>query len=297
MAATASGTLYTTSTINLGEPHGVMHITAKDGLTGTRPCVLYAHGAGGASDQMVSLSSWSQMRDWIIDAGIVIIEGSGGSVQGAQNWGNPAARAAYPAYLAHARTLRSLGPVILIGRSMGGLVASWLYAHDTTNQYAGFINNSGVSTMFVGALSGSKDAAAATGWYFSPTIFNAWGATDVASLQIAASDAAPENFAQSMWSGKKMLSCYGDADTTVPWNVRGAGALQPSLTQLAVNRVSLTPGGAHGGSVNSYTDVAAMSAFISDVFGLTPPPPAPQVSYRTRNMYELVGGQIMKILK
>lgn len=102
MPLTQNGTAYTTTTIDLGSPHGVMHITTPDAVTPSTPvrALLYAHGAGGASDQFATLSSWAPFLHALMDDTThpwIIVEGSGGAVLGAQNWGNPAAAAAYPA--------------------------------------------------------------------------------------------------------------------------------------------------------------------------------------------------------
>lgn len=289
MPTTATGTAYTTTTVDLGAPHGVAHMTVADAMVG-QPlrALLYAHGAGGASDQFVTLGQWNGMRDALLDDtehAWVIVEGSGGSVVGAQNWGNLAARSAYPAYLDHAETVHDITATVLLGRSMGGLVTAYLYAHDTTGRYAGWINNSGVSTLLVGATSGPKDTAAATGWYFTPTMWNSWGVTDVATLSaaMAAADAIPEDWDPPLWAGKNILACYGDADTTVPWTTRGAKPLRDLwVGQPAIDRASLTPGGGHGGTVNSYGDIDSMLTFIGDVFGDIPPePPTPTIEVVT----------------
>jgi hypothetical protein len=294
-------------TIDLGAPHGVTHYHVRtDKLTAIGlNAVLYAHGADGTSDQMATLALWKPMFEWLIDNGFVVVEGSGGSERGNQTWGNPAARAAYPAYLARAKQDLSISSVILFGRSMGVLVTAWLYANDTTGQYAGWINNSGVSTMFVGASPydsvGTTQPAEidrATAYYFNNNMWLSWGLS-VANpdtlegrkqgwdgMLTAAASAAPEQWPSSAWTGKKVLFCYGDADTTVPWGNRGGG---PLVTQMgsapALLRVSLTPGGGHGGTVNSYGDLAAMTSFISEVLGITPPAPARGDTFTADNPY------------
>lgn len=280
MPTTANGTAYTVVTTDLGAPHGVTHRAVANAHAGDAdiPTVLYAHGSNGASDQFATLSAWAGLRDWLIDAGWAWVEGEGG-VGGSQSWANPAARAAYPAYLAHARLTLDIGPVVLLGRSMGGLITAWLYANDTTDQYAGWINNSGVSTLFVGnTTSGATTADAATSRAFAPAIWNAWGETTHAAFQTAAlaADADPEGWPASVWAGKKILSCYGDADTTVPWDIRGAGPLRTIWAgQPAVDLASLKVGGDHSASNGSYADLAAMTAFLADIGG--GPAPEPEV--------------------
>lgn len=283
MPTTTNGTAYTTTRIDLGAPHGVMNVTVADSQAGgTLRCLLYAHGAGGADNQFVALSAWKGLRDALLDDTLhpwVIVEGSGGAAVGSQNWGNPAAVAAYPAYLARARLDYTIDGVILLGRSMGGLVTANLCAHDTTGAYDGWINNSGVSTALLGGHDGSKGSTAATAWRFAPTMWDSWGVADIPGLQaaMAAADAIPEDWAASVWAGKKILNCYGDADTTVNWNLRGAGPLRTIWAgQPAIDRVAVRSGGDHTGGNGSYLQVADMLAFIADVFGDEPPdPPAP----------------------
>lgn len=286
MPSTAAGTAFTTVTINLGAPHGVMHYTVADAHVGDTdiPTILYAHGAGGADDQFVTLPAWRGLRDWLLDRGWAIVEGSGGSAVGAQNWGNPASRAAYLAYLARAELVLALGIVVLLGRSMGGLVTAYLYAHDTAGRFAGWINNSGVSTAFVGDTSGSKDVSAATGWYFTPTMWDSWGVSSVATLEAAmsAADAIPEEWAASIWAGKNILCCYGNADTTVPWSTRGAGPLRDIWAgEPAIDSVALKAGGDHSGTAGSYLQVAEMTAFLIELLGEEPPEPVDPVVYVT----------------
>lgn len=56
--------------------------------------------------------------------------------------------------------------------------------------------------------------------------------------------------------------------------MRGGGPLVSIMGEHpTILRTSLTPGGGHGGTVNSYSDVTAMLGFISDVFADPPPPP------------------------
>lgn len=298
MPTTTSGTAYTTHTIDLGSPHGTMHITVADAMAGqSLRCLLYAHGAGGASNQFATLAAWKEFRDALLDDTDnpwVIVEGSGGAEVGAQNWGNPAAVAAYPAYLDRAELDYSIDGVVLLGRSMGGLVTANLYARDTTGRYAAWINNSGVATAFVGTLIGSKNASAATGWYFTPTMWNSWGATDVATLQTAMStaDAIPEAWGAGVWGGKKILNCYGDADTTVPWESRGADALRTIWAgRPEIDAVAVRVGGDHSGTNGSYLQTTDMLAFLAEVFEDDPVPPVEPEIYRATGMYLWQAGQ------
>lgn len=297
MPSTGSGKPYTTTTEDMGTL-GVAHFTVADEFASGvgLPAILYFHGSQGQSDQMVSLALWVPMRDWLLDNGFVIVEGSGGEAYGAGNWGNTTARVAYMAYLDRAKEIYdiSAGKVVGFARSMGGLVGSWLYAKDTTGTFAGLINNSGVSTLFVGDTTAPVNNTTppqierSSGRYFTTAQYNAWGTSnyDDWAAAVSAADAIPENWPQSDWAGKNVLFCYGDADTTVPWYPRGGDALVDSMGSApAILRVSPTAGGGHGGSINSYADLPSMTRFLTDILELDPPEPVVRTSYRVIASY------------
>lgn len=292
MPVTASGTPYTVYSADLGV-HGMCYWGVADAHVGDADLttILYAHGAGGADDQFASLSAWNEMRDEVIDRGWMWIEGRGGS--NSQSWGNPSARAAYPAYFEHVAAILSIGALFLLGRSMGGLITAWLYAMSSlASRFSGWINNSGVSTLFVGDEAGEKDLTAASGWYFSPTIWGAWGVADMAGLHAAADAYAPEEWDASVWLGKNILCCYGDADPTVPWSTRGAEMLRVTWAGLpAIDQVVVLPGGIHKPPNASYSQVAPMVDFILEVLGETPEPPVPRNLYRQVQSWMMRGGK------
>lgn len=288
MPTTANGTSYTVRSATVGGT--TCYWGCADAAYGAPdiPTVLYAHGAGGAANQFASLSAWSGLRDWMIDNGIAWIEGSGGS---SQNWGRPGTMEAYEAYIAHVRTVMSVGDIALLGRSMGGLVTSQMLTKSTM-PYAGWINSSGVSTMFTG--SENPDAPAiekSTGRYFtSSVIWGAWGEStyDGWASAVRAADAAPEEWPSSVWAGKKILNLYGTADTSVPWYPRGASALRSAWSGLPdIDDVVARQGGDHG-SNGTYFEVQAMSTFLATVFELTPPMPPEGVRW-VRGMFRING--------
>lgn len=123
MPNTSNGTAYTTYTAT---PSGAGQILWAKPNTATTdiPIVLYLHGANGGYNQFTTLSAWSGLRDWLIDNGWGWIEGAGG---GAQPWGNAASRAAYRAAFDHVDARLDIGPVVILARSMGGLVGHWLF--------------------------------------------------------------------------------------------------------------------------------------------------------------------------
>lgn len=282
MPTTPNGVPYTTTTINLGAPHGVMHITAPDWVTPETPVrmALYFHGSTGRSDQFVDTPAWGPMLNALMDDMVhpwIIVEGSGGSALGPSNWGNDAALAAYPAYENRGKSDYNVTDVLLLGRSMGCLPALNLYAHDTTGRYAGLISSSGVSTLFVGLTDGSGTSSQkSTGRHFGSAVWEAYGETTYEGFAVAAADYAPESWDASLWAGKKILSCYGTADYSVPWYPRGGSALRDVWAgQPEIDRVAVRIGGDHGQANGSYHQVDDMLLFIADVFGDEPPrPPA-----------------------
>jgi pimeloyl-ACP methyl ester carboxylesterase len=284
MPTTATGTPYTVYSATL-PTHGAAYWGVADAHTGSAniPAILYAHGSGGAANQFATLSAWDGLRDWLIDNGWAFIEGAGG---GLTSWGNAAARAAYPAYLAHVEGILDIDKVVLLGRSMGGLVTAWLYAqYSGKARFSGWINNSGVSTIFEGTLGSGTVSLRPTGEYFGASMFPAWGVSDYAGLTTAAAAYAPESWAASVWAGKHILACYGDADTTVPFTPRGAGPLRAIWNgQPTEDLVSIRAGGDHTGTNGSYLDVATMSAFLYSIGGGgTPPEPPVPTYYRILN--------------
>lgn len=295
MPVTASGTPYTVHSIDLGAPHGLMYYAIGDAFAASpaRSCILYAHGSNGAPNQFATLGAWAGLRDWIIDNGWAWVEGSGGAALGGQNWGNVAARAAYLAYLERARTAIQIGKVVLLGRSMGGLITAWLYARSGV-AFDGWINNSGVSTLLEGSLSDPDLTKRSSGEYFKTGTYPAWGVSNLSQLEAAAAaaDAIPENWAPSVWTAKKILCCYGDADTTVPWTPRGAAPLREIWAgNPAVDLASVRVGGDHSGTNGSYLDLAAMVPFLTAIGGAFTPEPETPEYFRVRRAYLVESGE------
>lgn len=287
MPATSNGTPYTVRTVDL-PGHGKVVWAVADALVAATdiPFVLYAHGSGGSYNQFAALPAWSGMRDWLIDNGWGWVEGTGG---GTGSWGNTQAQDDYMAYLDHLDGQVDVGQLVLLGRSMGGLVTAWLYAMSPIkDRFSGWINNSGVSTMFVG-----NDAGTSSQWTTSrqwrDAIYGAYGVTNDA--QLAAFGHAPESWNASVWTGKKILACYGTADYTVPWYPRGASTLRGIWAGLPdVDEISVRTGGDHSASNGSYLDVPAMSAFLASIGGGAVPP-ASRIGWRIRQAWTVLSGK------
>jgi pimeloyl-ACP methyl ester carboxylesterase len=274
MATTPNGTVYTTITTTV-TGYGTCSLTRSNAAATAVdvPTILYAHGSGGAHNQFMTLSAWEGLRNWLIDNGCAIVEGSGGvdDTAGETNWGNATARLAYVAYLNWAATLIDIGPVVPLGRSMGGLIAPWLYLRSSiASQCVGLIVNSGVQTISYG---GSASSVVRFGTPFKA----AYGVTTDEELIAASADHDPMNFTPSLWDGKKVLQLVGDADTTVPPSTRGAYPLRALYAgRPAVDLVDVRAGGDHSSTNGSYLQVTAMTEFLSSLsFGTALVVPTP----------------------
>jgi len=223
------------------------------------PVLLYAHGAGGSSNQFEGFSSWLGLREWLIDNGWAWIEGSGG---GSQPWGNTASRVAYENAYTHVAGVLDLGSVVPLGRSMGGLVVQWLYTQSAVLApvSVGLIVNSGVQSLAAAYASGN----------WTTEIRAAYGAADDATFNAASIGYDPLLFSASEWAGLNVLQLVGTADTTVPpadhgYAMRTHYAGQPSIDSL-YERI----GGDHSTGNGLYTATAPMTEFLAQVTGQAP---------------------------
>lgn len=290
-AVTASGTPYTVTTASIPGSGTVLYAVA-DARAGDDdiPCLLYAHGRDGGYDQFFTLPAWGGQRDEIIDNGWAWIEGTGGpgTTSGQENWGNNGARTAYVAYFNYVDAILSLGVLVILGRSMGGVIAAYLATrHPTMNDRASaLILNSGVVNLAWAGEPGSN---------FSPAIWNAYGASDQAGYNAAIGDHDPMNFAASVWAGKKVLSLVGTADTTVPPASNGLALRAIYAGQPAIDALNIREGGDHSSANGSYQQVAAMTAFLLEVAGEPIPPQPPASYFRAEEMYVRYDGELYPI--
>jgi hypothetical protein len=255
--------------------HDQATLAVPNSPTGPVPLLVFCHGSGGGFDQFTTASVWQPMRDWLIDNGWGWVEGTGAPTPaaGENGWGNAAARAAYLAYIAWAKTQVDAGPLVVLGRSMGGIVAHWLAGRSPiAGEVAGLIANAAVSTMFVGDGPGAGTSVSRSSAAYFSNLGDAFGVPYGSTpdwyqqLQVAAADYAPENWAPSTWTGKKILHLYGTTDTSVPWYPRGGSRLREIWAgRPAIDRVAYN-GGDHGAS-GPYLLVPEMTEFLTEVGG------------------------------
>lgn len=276
MPVTSMGTAYTTYTTTLPNGDAALYAVADAvKLTADIPLILYTHGDTGAYNQFANLSAWASMRNWLIDHGIAWVESAGG---GGSTWGNAAARVSYQQAYAWVVTQIDVGAVVVLGRSMGGVVAPWLYLYGAfASQCVGLILNSAVVglRLRLGSPPGVNGIRTAYGL-----------ATDGSDWDAKLAGYDPLDFPAADWTGKKVLSLVGDADTTVPPSIntdmlRAHFAGYPTVDDLYVR-----PGGDHSQTNGTYLDVDPMAAFLTDVFGLSTPPTDDPTLYRALNRYE-----------
>lgn len=281
MPTTANGTAYTVYSASVAGA-GTVYWGVADAHAGDAeiPTILYAHGSGGAANQFATLSAWTGLRDWLMDNGWAWVEGTGGSTT---SWGNAAARTAYENSYTHVDGVLDLGIVVPLGRSMGGVVATWLLTESTVIApvAGGCIINSGVQDLLA-----FYDGTSTTVQGQMRTAYG--GASDRAGFIAASASHEPLSRPASLWSAKKVIQLVGTADTTVPRALHGDAMRAHYAGQPLVDLLDVKTGGTHDQSTGSYTQVAPMVAFLLDVIGETPVPPEPEAFYEVIEAY-LVG--------
>ncbi len=225
------------------------------------PFVLYCHGAGGAYNQFTTLAAWEGLRTWLVDNGFGWVECSGNN----DNWGNIAGRTAYEqAYQWAAGALPlANGKLIVIGRSMGGLVSSWLYTQSTivAPQAAGWVCSSGVVNL-------EHRYSVHSGESSKSAMRSKFGATSDADFITKSTPSDPMKFDLSVWSGKKILNLIGTADDNVEPPFNGTMLKDRVQGTVALNGYDVKVGGDHGTVNGTYFQVPAMTSFISNVTGI-----------------------------
>lgn len=255
------------------------------GETGIPGMCLYTHGAGGGSDEFVSLGAWAGIRNHMIDSGVVTIEGTGG---GTQPWAADVSKTAYEATWQYGVDL--FAPQVTFGlfRSMGGLVGEWLLTKSpvVAPSMAGAMVNSGVQDL-MWAYRFDRWTAAMNA---------AWGVSSYAEFQVAAQASDPMQFDPSLWDGKKMLQLVGTADPLVPMNENGIAIRNRYAGHPAVDLLDIRQGGDHSTSNGSYLQTAAMARFVDEMLGKEPEPIPTGVIREVISASRMINGEWRLIL-
>lgn len=284
MPTTANGTVYTTRTFTTPGGDQALWGIADDKLAAANiPVVVYTHGNSGAYNQFAATAAFAGIRNWLIDNGWAWVESAGG---GGSSWGNTAARQSYSEAFAHVSSAINVGDVVVLGRSMGGLVAYWLYLYEPaiSAKAVGLIVNSGTTDMTarIGPPPGDTSIRTAFGL-----------AADGSDWSAKLEGFDPMKYPLSAWAGKKVLQLYGTADTTVPPAIHGQAWLDKYASACAAAEVDVRLGGDHSTENGSYLQTSAMAGFIGKIRSepTTPgpgPAPAPSEVYRVEAAY-LIG--------
>jgi pimeloyl-ACP methyl ester carboxylesterase len=261
MATTSTGTVYTRHDFT---PAGgdLSRYAVADAVAGKAdiPTVLYCHGNGGGYNQF-SASQWTQLRDTLFDTGWAYIEGTGG---GLSSWGNDAARTSYEKAFQHVDGILDIGPVVILARSMGGIIGSWLGTQSPViaPRCAGMIFNSA-----------TQDFGYRWSTYQDPDVMTAYGMTNPAQFATATAGRDPMLFPLSVWEGRSALWIVGSADATVPAERHGIAMHDRAGSVMTRADLHVVLGAGHESGVGgTYDEVPAMMAFLNHVAALTTPP-------------------------
>ena len=246
---TPGGTTWTTRSQPLGEHGDVRWLVSDHSATARRvPTVLFLHGAGHEEDHFEQATLWAPLRHRLMDEGWAVVEGRGGRAPAARaNWGNLAAQRAYSAYLGHVAGVLDVGPVVVIGRSMGGIAASNIYLNDPVVSslarglmlHQAACNLGALAAVPAGGVGGSR-----TGQFW-PGLWHAWGTNDAQSFLRAAGPYDPMLWDPEVWRGKTVWVGVATGDRTVPPEDHGLALRRRWAGQPRIDRVSTRIGGNH----------------------------------------------------
>lgn len=228
------------------------------GATGG-PLLIYCHGVGGSETEF-SIGDYSGLRAWMHDNEWAWME----ALATGPGWGNQAQRDCYRAAFDHVTGIYDVTDVVVFGRSMGGLVASWLYLYDAAIAPAakGLILCSAVQDI-MDTYDGTSGTSS-----FRTSIRAAYGTTDKATTQAAIVGHNPVDFPAGDYAGKAVLFQSGTEDDIVnpAENVQEQQGRVEG--QLAVNASDYVPG-------DHYVTRPRWSQHVSFMTTVVPPDPPP----------------------
>lgn len=201
------------------------------------PLLVYCHGVSGDETEF-SLAAYDDLRDWLIRNGWAWLEVNASG----PGWGNDTQRACYRAAYDYALTLWAPSHVVIFGRSMGGLVASWLYTADPVlSQADGLILCSAV-----------QDADAMRGIY---------GTSIDAAHPNGTTDRSPLTWTPDLYDGRRVLWQNATDDEIVPAPAHGFAQRDRVAHRLALSVVDTAP----GDHASTRSRSAAQEAFLAQL--------------------------------
>lgn len=264
MPTTPAGTPYTTYTATpAGGDQTLWAVADSHAADLDVPLMVYCHGSGGGYNQFATLSAWSGTRNWLIDNGWAWVESAGG---GGTSWANLAARASYQAAVAHVRTQLDVGPIVVLGRSMGGLISYWLATQSAfAADCVGLMVSSGTTDLAYKYNNGGSDKA---------IMRAAYGAVDDADFWVKSAGHDPMLFDLAEWNGTNVLQVVGSADTQVVPANHGLAIRELWAGRPAIDRLDVRDGGDHSTTNGTYLQTAAYTTFLTDVTAQGEPVPS-----------------------
>ena len=259
---------WTTTTFTAG---GDTALLWRNPLVSSGPLLIYCHGVGGDQTEF-GLADYAGLRSWLHDQGWAALEANGGG----PGWGNQTQRDTYRAAYDVVAADYEVTDVIVFGRSMGGIIGSWLHLYDPA------ISAKSKGLILCGAVQDLGWAYDAT---FATSIRAAYGTSDRTSTMTAVAGHNPIDFPAGDYAGSSILFQAGDADTIVS----GADNVLAQHTrvsgQLAFDVVDVEPGGDH------YTVRTRTTVHTEFIHHVAPRPLAPGVYRRRSNSLRCVVGE------
>lgn len=253
MATTSAGTTYTARSFRTSDGELAHWFMDDSKITASGiPVVIYCHGNEGPYNQFFTMAAWSGLRSWLMDNGYAVVESHGG---GGSSWGNDAARLAYTEAFEHVDGQIRTGPVIVLGRSMGGLVSYWLASRSPmADRVVALIVNSGTTDLAYRVTFKNSGGA--------PDILAAFGASSLTQFYALAGEYDPMQWPADLWSTTHVMQLWGSADDTVPPDRNGAAWAAKYGSACLSLTTDVRPGGDHSSGNGSYLQTAAMTRFL-----------------------------------
>lgn len=282
--------------------------TAKLGMSGLHG-LLYAHGSGGSDDYFTTRPIFSNTRNLILDNGGFWMECTGSEISafgGQNNWNREIAKIAYSNAVQLVYGYLPGFDLLILGRSMGALVALWLATQDSfvKNICSGVIHMSGIYSMLDEFDDGNHfglpgwygttapptpptrpdvpfDSSAWASWRTSLIAWRALSGTVTARDALAAATPTndPARYDNSLFVNLNVMVIYGTKDN-VAWsdpdglNIAGLKFWQERSAVFAPTSELVAVAGATHDLPGTF-DTPEMKNFILRTWGIEPEPPTP----------------------